>query len=247
MEVQIKVVIPTKGRPDTICTPHYFANTIVCCSQSELPIYREHNPDFEYCAHPDSVIGIGPKRMWMYKKFGSLFMIDDDIKGLLRMTSKKGESAKITPELAYELIQNCGNIAKLCGAYLFGFNNWVRPEHYHGHEPYSMTGYINGAGLGMLEGADKLFFSDRIKTGHDYFVSALNAHFYRIAFIDRRFSLKQDSFANSIGGCADVRTKEVEENDFKVLEEYFGNAIRKKKGGNSLIKHEFSKSLIIPF
>lgn len=244
---KIEVVIPTKGRADIISTHKYISNSIVCVSQSEHGLYKEKNPDMEICIHPDSVIGLPAKRQWIYEKFKNVFMADDDLKGIRRTTCKPRESDKIGPELAYEIIQNCGNLAALCGAYLFGFSNWPRPEHYHGHEPYSMTGFINGAGLGMIEGAKELKFNGSIKASQDYWIAGLNAHHYRKAFIDRRYCMSQSSFGDNIGGCAGVRTNEAEEQDYKLLKMYFGSAIRLKKQGNTLLKHKFSKKIVIPF
>lgn len=246
-EVTVKIIIPSNGRAKLITTHNYIINAIVCVAESELAEYKEHNPEVEYVTHPDSVIGIANKRQWIYDKFHNVFMMDDDLKGLKNLTSRKGEKGSIAPDQAYWIIQSTANIAKLSGCYLFGYNNFVRPEHYHGQVPFSLTGYINGAGLGMLKGATKLFFNDSIKASQDYWLTGLNAHYYRKAFIDRRFCIYQSSFGDTIGGCSDVRTNQAEEEDFKLLEMYFGDAIQLKKQTNTQLKHQFSKSIRIPF
>lgn len=247
MERQFKIVIPSKGRSAAISSHRYVANSIICVSESELEQYKSFNPDAEFVVHPDSIKGIANKRQWIYDQFGDVFMMDDDLKGLARLTQKKGESAKINPELAYWIIQNAGNLAVMTGCYLFGFNNFVRPEHYHGHTPFAMTGYINGCGLGMVKGATKLKFNDSIKTNNDFYICGLNAFHYRKAFIDKRYCFNQDSFGDNIGGCADVRTNEAEKSDYELLKMFFGNAIKLKTAGNTPAKHAHSKTLEIPF
>lgn len=247
METKVELVIPTKGRANAITSHKYIDNCIICVSKSEHSIYREHNPGAEYSVHPDSVKGIANKRQWIYDKFKNVFMIDDDLKGMSKLTSKAGETSKLSSEQCYWIIQNAANMARLTGCYLFGFSNWPRPEHYHGHTPFTMTGYINGCGLGMLEGAAKLKFNDRIHTNNDFYIAGLNAYFYRKAFIDRRYCFNQDSFGDNIGGCADVRTNEAEEEDYKLLRMYFGSAIKLKKQTAQSTKHKHSKTLEIPY
>lgn len=245
--MEVKVVIPTKGRPKTMFTHRYVANTIICVEERELDIYKEHNPNLEYVAHPNDVVGLGPKREWIYKHFGSVFMIDDDVKGFSRMTQKQGESSHISPELAYDLIQNCANIAKLCGCYLFSFNSLKRPEHYAGHDPFRLTGCMNESAFGLLKGADKLIFDPRITLAYEFFMSGLNAFHYRKAFFDDRYSINQDGFGDDTGGASNLRTLETEKKDLELLIYYFGSAIVPKSETKNKGKHQFSKRLVIPF
>lgn len=45
MVVEVKVVIPTKGRAKTMFAHKYVSNCIICVQESELGIYKEYNPD----------------------------------------------------------------------------------------------------------------------------------------------------------------------------------------------------------
>ena len=179
--MEIKIVIPSKGKAKAITTNKHVANTIVCVSESELPEYKKYNPDQEYVTHSDNLIGLAKKRNWIYHKFKKVFMMDDDLFGLSRMTQKAGETSRIKPDLAYDIIQNAGNIANMMGCYLFSFNRYVVPEHYTGHQPFQMSGVVNGCGVGLLgQGLEKLFFAENIVGSGDFFISGLNAHYYRI-------------------------------------------------------------------
>lgn len=246
--MEVPIVIPTKGRAKAITSHKYVDHSIICVSKSELDEYKQYNPNSEYVVHPDNVIGIAQKRQWIYDKFKDVFMMDDDLKGMARLTQKLKEPQKITSEQAYWIIQNCANLALITGCHVFGFNNFVRPEHYHGHTPFRMTGYINGCGLGLLSGGRKLLkFHDSIKTNNDFYIAGLNAYHYRKAFIDKRYCFNQDSFGDNIGGCADVRTNEAEKQDFELLKMFFGNAVKLKTSGNTRAKHEHSKTMEIPY
>lgn len=246
MERKIKIVIPSKGRAQSIITHRYIDNCIACVAKSELAAYKEHNPDLEFVTHEDSLVGLGPKKQWIYQKFGDVFMVDDDIKGMIRMTVKAKQSGAVPSRLAYELIQNAGNMAALMGCYLFGFNKDIVPKTYKGHEPFKLTGYINGCGMGFLKGS-KLRFNPDLKTNHDYYICALNAYHHRKCFIDKRFAFNQASFANAPGGSSGVRTNEVEKRDYELLVHYFGSAIKRQNHWEFSPKHEYQKTLHIPY
>lgn len=248
MDVTVTIVIPTAGRAAAISTHKYIDNTIICCPESELALYKKHNPKATFDPHPDSIIGIALKRQWIWNKYPNVFMADDDLKGLNRLTVKKGQPSTVPADAAYDIIQNCANLARLTGCYLFGFNPYVVPEHYVGEHPFVMSGYINGCGLGLLDGAQKkLKFNAEIATNNDFYICGLNAFYYRKCFIDYRFSMMQDSFGDNIGGCADVRTRDVEKRDYELLREFFGNAISLKNIGATKAKHAHSKRLTVPY
>lgn len=247
MEQPIKIVVPTKGRPQAICAHKFVSNTIICVEESEHGIYKEHNPDYEFLVHPDSVKGLSPKREWISKKVGSVFMMDDDIKGFSRMSQKQGESSKVSPELAYHVIQWAASMARIMGCYLFGFSKLVNPQHYSGHNPFKMTGTIDECAFGILSGAPKLKIEDKMTLGYEFYMSGINAYHYRKAFFDMRYTPNHASFGDDVGGCANMRTLETEKKDLELLKYYFGNAVQSKVDSGKKGKHQFSKNLIIPF
>ncbi len=247
MEQEVKVVIPSKGRAASMTTHKYVSNAIVCIAESEYETYRDYHPTVEIVTHPDSVVGLMRKREWIYEKFGDVFMFDDDLKGFSRMTQKQREDSKVSPDLAYWIIQNCANMARLTGCYLFSFNKLKRPEFYSGHNPFTLTGCINGCAFGILKGADKLVMDHRITMGYEFYISGLNAFHYRKAFFDNRYCINQDTFGHNIGGASNIRTLDNERNDLNILIESFGSAIVERAKGPKAVKCEFSKYLKIPF
>jgi hypothetical protein len=242
MAIEIKVVIPSAGRASGITTTKYIDKCILCVPESELTIYRQFNPTTEIITHPDDVKGLGNKRNWIYKEFGNVFMVDDDTKGLNRIYKVKNK--KCSPREAYDMIQYAGNIAKMMDCYLFGFNKIPNPLNYKGLKPFPMTGYINGAAIGMLEGS-VLKFSDTVTCNNDVYISLLNAFYHRKCFIDSRFCIMQNSIAKNTGGLSNVRTHNAEEKDIELLKQMFGPVIKVVRKQNSA--KQYNITLKIPF
>jgi hypothetical protein len=192
------------------------------------------------------VKGLGAKRNWITGHFGSVFMVDDDLKGITRLYSTY-RRAQVSADEAYYLIQNVANIANMAGAYLFGFNHNRHVMHFPGHEPFRMSGYINGAAIGILAGS-KLKFSTEIVGANDFYISALNAYHHRMCVMDQRFVPNQESVGKTAGGLGAHRNNDSELNDMKILNRLFGDAIVKKgdfKTGNKSLK--YGRTLKVPY
>ncbi len=248
--MEIAVIIPTHGRAGRVTTLDAVANAKLCVAESQAPAYREHYPRAEFVIHPESVIGLSPKRQWIYEKFGNVFMLDDDVTHCQRvyLHSKKAAAMKLTPEEAYWRIQDNGNLARLAGCYLFGFNKDPNPTHYNPGIPLRLVGFVTGCALGILEGS-KLSFNPRSTAVEDFYISGLNAHYHRKAWIDTRFGFVQKDTFSNVGGQASFRTVETERQDLLFLRECFGDAIRRKipkKAGGST-KSPYGRTIVFPF
>ncbi len=64
---------------------------IICVAESQADLYRQFNPECEIVTHPDDIIGLVPKRNWMAKHFGEIFMLDDDVHAVKNLMAEKGE------------------------------------------------------------------------------------------------------------------------------------------------------------
>ena len=90
--MSLKIVIPSHKRPDKVLSKKLVVNPILCVAESQKGIYQEYNPGVEIVTHPDDVVGLIPKRNWMAKHFGDLFMIDDDVHNFVKLYNELGES-----------------------------------------------------------------------------------------------------------------------------------------------------------
>lgn len=225
--MEIKIVIPSHKRADRISTTRVIDHAIICVPESQKDIYIEANPNNEIVTHPDSVIGLAAKRQWIYEHFKNVFMLDDDITLFKKMYTAEKENYRVSKKQAYDIVQNAGNIAKLTGCYLFGFNKNPNVMMYKPFAPFKMSGYATGCAFGLLEGSAIQFTTKTIAV-EDFFISGLNAYHHRKAFFDMRFNFVQKDTFTNLGGLADFRTSETEKNDTLFLRRMFGSAIRLK-------------------
>lgn len=247
-----KIIIPSKGRSKNVLTTKMVDNAIICVAESEKNEYSIYNTNNEIITHPDDIIGLSNKRNWIRNYFGDVFMLDDDCTMLRRLYTDKNEASKTTPQETYMLIQNIYHCAIDSGAFLFGFNHSNAPMFFNAHKPIQLTGYIPGHAIGVRK-ENKLHFGHSTAV-EDYFISGINAYFYRIIWKDNRFYVVQkDTFCN-VGGLSYYRTMESEKNDTEYLKKMFGDSIQSKKetyktSQNQTIrsKNQYGRSLIINF
>lgn len=93
--MQLRIVIPSHKRHDRVFAKKLVNDPIICVAESQADLYRQFNPDCEIVTHPDDVVGLIPKRNWMAKHFGNLFMLDDDVHACKSICVEKGEPSRI--------------------------------------------------------------------------------------------------------------------------------------------------------
>jgi len=240
----IKIVIQSYKRPKNVISRELVEDPIICVPESQKNDYAEYN-SCEIVTHPDSIKGLPAKKNWMYKHFGSLFMMDDDIK-LIRSNIRE-KNVAINKQEATKQINFLYELSKEMGIYLFGFSTNQRPEFYAGFVPFLLSGQVTGGAYGITEGS-KLWWNEQMKTGEDHWISCLNAYFYRKCLIDERFYLAQQSTFVGGGKLAEYRDNNTELNTFKILRQTFGETIipkvRTKVAKN---KSKFSRTILIRF
>jgi hypothetical protein len=246
--MHVEIVIPSHKRAGRIPTLDLLPSAVVCIPQSQAPEYRAAHPLAQLVLHPDDVLGLQAKRNWMYKHFGNLLMVDDDLTDFRRLYLPAGEPVYIKDEARIlALVQETAYAAKQAGAFLFGFNSNQNPTMYKALNPIQLTGWINGCAQGILAGS-KLWWSTDIKCNCDYWISALNAYHHRIIWRDNRFCFTQKDTFKGAGGQAEFRNMEAEAADFALLKRCFGEAIQEKKDSKlAKRKHQFQKTLKLPF
>jgi hypothetical protein len=244
----MKKVIVSHKKASRVTTPKYVKDCAICVPESQKEEYEKYN-DVEIITHPDSVVGLSPKRQWIVDNIGDCFQLDDDIIGVHRVyTPAKYHKTKLEANEISDYIDDLYHLCLENKFYLFGFNRTSSPVGFTGAEPITFNKYITGGAFGLIK-TDELFFPDYPTfVGEDYWISALNAHFHRRSFIDQRIAF---SFANTeanTGGVADYRTEQKRKKTYLYLKKHFGNAIIPKKVTplkKSIMKYE--KTLKIPY
>ncbi len=246
--MEIQVVVPSHKRADRVSTTLLVPWAKLCVPESQADAYRVANPGIEIIEHPDSIPGLCRKRDWIYRRFGNVLMLDDDLTGFNRLYTEPGEAYEVDPATAYEIIQRTGWTARQVGAYLWGFAHQPNPVTYKSQKPFVLTGYVTGCAMGMLSGS-KLYFDPAVRCNEDYWVSLLNAYYHRRVFKDMRFCwLQKDTFKNR-GGLSEIRNLDVEREDFEYLRRVFGDVVELKKPSSAKksLRHPFEKQISLPY
>lgn len=229
---EIKIVIPSHLRADKVWVAQTALPPEVChivVPASQFAEYREHNPNAQIIAHPDDIRGLSRKRSWIAEKFGDHVQIDDDQVCFTHCEHSVGDKeCKLSPQDAYDVLQRIGNEARDAGCYLFGMAPSPDIRNYSPFVPFKMTGLVVGGTLGWLAGS-KLFMNNNIVSKDDYWLSALNAHFHRKAWIDNRYSSRGEKDFSTKGGTAAIRTQDTEKRDNEILIKHFGTDTFKPK------------------
>jgi hypothetical protein len=226
----------------------------LCVTESEEEAYRKFYPAAEIIVHPDTVVGLAAKRQWIYEKYGDVFMIDDDITAVHRLYMRQ-LGPKLKPSETVKIIQWAGNMARLCGCYLFGFNKNPSPIIYNTFSPIRLSGVVTGCAFGMIRGS-RLRFDPESTAVEDFYISGLNAHFHRKCLIDTRYNFVQDDTFTKRGGQSVHRNMATERKDTIFLRKCFGTAVTlkkdvihsgNKKGVSAASKNPYGRTMKIPF
>lgn len=200
--VDVTIVCPSHGRAGEVGAFKTFGpDLLLCVAESQAPLYRAAHPDARLDLHPDSIKGLGPKVKWMNEKYGAYFRVDDDAGAMIDHTSG---GAKITDfAFARGLVYRLADMAEQMGCFMFGFTELARPVYYSGHQPFKLTGEIEGGKCGFLPGS-RIWWPDDIAFVDDIWACGLNAYYHRKCVKDMRYGLP--TVVGQKGGLANVRT-----------------------------------------
>lgn len=241
---QVTKVIRTHGRAGQVHTLDVFPDAVLCVSESQLPLYREHYPKAEYLVHGDDVVGLAPKMQWMMEQVDEFVSLDDDIAKMVSMFHAD-QPKPLDPDHAAEVVDRTADHCREMGAYMFGWAQFGVPAMMQPHRPFRLRGIVGGHAMGLLAGHD-LYVHPDANVVDDYWLSALNAYKHRMVFVDERYYL-QHSFMGMPGGLSDHRTLEVEKEATALLRRTFGSAIAVKSKNPIKQKHQHERSLRVPW
>lgn len=198
-----KIVIPSHKRADRVITAGILKSPIICVAKSQGEEYRRNNPDCEIVCHPDDLIGLIPKRNWMAKYFGDIFMLDDDISKVFinYRTEDDTENSTRNPVFIERIIMNLYDIAVMSGVHLFGFANLTSPVQFQEFDFLTLRRAITGCSYGMLRN-DYLVWNENMKVKEDLWISCLAKYYDRRVLVDLRYTfVQQKTMVNRGGAC----------------------------------------------
>lgn len=232
---ELKIVIPSHKRHDRVMCKKLVLNPIICVEESQEEIYRRYNPDCEIVTHPDEIKGLIPKRNWMAKYFGDVFMLDDDVTVLKRLFVERGENCALRdPQQITGIIHDLYDMACVLDISLFGFGNKTTPMMYDEFSWYSLSNTITGCSYGVRNGqSEDVWWNEELKLKEDFWISCWMKYKERRILTDQRYSFTQKGTFASSGGLASIRNQAEEQRSILLMRKYFGEAIQLKGKGNN--------------
>ncbi len=231
--MSLPIVIPSHKRHDKVFAKKLVLNPIICVAESQADLYRQYNPDCEIVTHPDDVIGLIPKRNWMARHFGELFMIDDDVHAVKNLVVEKGEPGVIRdPERVTEIINSLYELACMLDVHLFGFTSRISPVMYDESGFYSLSKMITGCSYGVRYNKN-VWWNEEIKLKEDFWISCYMKYKERRILTDLRYNFSQKSTFVNAGGLAAFRNQEEERRSILFIKKNFGDSIQLKGATNN--------------
>ena len=231
--MSLPIVIPSHKRHDKVFAKKLVLNPIICVAESQADLYRQFNPECEIVTHPDDVIGLIPKRNWMAKHFGELFMIDDDVHAVKNLVVEKGEPGVIRdPEKVTEIINSLYELACMLDVHLFGFTSRISPVMYDESGFYSLSTMITGCSYGVRYNKN-VWWNEEIKLKEDFWISCYMKYKERRILTDLRYNFSQKSTFVNAGGLAAFRNQEEERRSILFIKKNFGDSIQLKGATNN--------------
>ena len=231
--MSLPIVIPSHKRHDKVFAKKLVLNPIICVAESQADLYRQYNPDCEIVTHPDDVIGLIPKRNWMARHFGELFMIDDDVHAVKNLVVEKGEPGVIRdPERVTEIINSLYELACMLDVHLFGFTSRISPVMYDESGFYSLSKMITGCSYGVRYNKNG-WWNEEIKLKEDFWISCYMKYKERRILTDLRYNFSQKSTFVNAGGLAAFRNQEEERRSILFIKKNFGDSIQLKGATNN--------------
>ena len=229
----IKIVIPSHKRADSVLTLKLVPSAILCVAESQKDEYRRCNPNTEIVTHPDSVIGLVPKRNWMVGHFGELFMLDDDLTTFKKLYVDKGEG-QIVKDKAFilEKIEFLYQMAAMLGVHLFGFANKCTPIQYDGFKWFSLSQPVTGRAYGVI-GNENTKWDENFTLKEDFMISCAIKYRERKILTDNRFCFEQKATMVNGGGLAAIRSQQSERENVMRLRQYYGECVQMKGSGTN--------------
>ena len=229
----LRIVIPSHKRHDRVFAKKLVNDPIICVAESQADIYREYNPDCEIVTHPDSIIGLIPKRNWMARHFGDIFMLDDDVHACKTLYAEKGESARVKDKNRItKIITDLHEIAEMMDVHVFGFTSRISPVMYDETGFLSLSKMITGCSYGVRYNKN-VWWNEELRLKEDFWISCYVKYKERRILTDLRYNFEQkNTFVNS-GGLSAIRNQEEERRSILFIRKGFGEAIQLKGSTNN--------------
>lgn len=229
--MNIKYVVPSYKRADSITTLDYLSKAVAVVAESEWDDYVKKNAHINqerFIKCPDDFQGKGKPRVlnWildnLFDDCDVLIELDDDIHAYMAHV-KNGKDRVLDEEEVYEIFENNSRLAIEWGCGMWGLNVNSDPLSYDEFVPFRLHAYIDGGTVGHVV-KNELRYDESLSVKEDVDFFLQNLKKYHKALRVEKYWIDKESFTN-FGGANAIRNSELEKEQFKRMQAKWGSKI----------------------
>lgn len=238
--LDLKVVIPSKGRSQTILEESLvlFPEALVTVDEAEVDDYLKVLPESQVVAHPGrkELPNLASIHNWIHEHIEaeSIVTADDDMLSVTCLVGWRPRRYR-DPVVVRQLLESSAICARDAGCGMFGYNLSPSPKFFKPDTPFRLNvgigqvhGYIRGHGLRWDQQLQ--FFGDM-----DVTLSSLIKH--RIIWSDQRWLFVGRRLTNA-GGLSGQRSMEAYAAAQARVDEKWGQYLKHSKGKDGEISRD---------
>lgn len=183
---------------------------------------------------PDEIKGITPTRNYILEQETDkhIVQIDDDVEYFFRFEGVK--TYKIFDRGRIKLLfENMFVMAEDLGTNLWGLQLATDPKFYREYSPFSFGSIVVANLFGMINDGQR--FDERFIVKEDYDYSLQSLYKHRRILKNQKYGVKVKHLFNS-GGVVSYRSKETEENAYKLLLKKWGRRIVRRNNNKNFVR-----------
>lgn len=237
--MNISVNAPSYKRPNRVKTLEYIPFCKIWVDEGEAEAYRKGNPGANIVACPKGVQGnLCRVRNYILEqefKAGAdvVLIIDDDLDAIERYEARDGYGywrRKIETDEILGFLEKYSRVAMELGAKFWGLNCNSDAMSFRHYTPFSTNAYIGGPFQCFLKG-NRCKYDEALPLKEDYDMTLQQLNLERVVLRVNgyHYICEQSTIP---GGCAAIRNREREEQQFNALQAKWGSAIVKRDKSN---------------
>lgn len=237
--MKISINAPSYKRPDNVKTLEYIPTCRIWVDQAEAEEYKKGNPGADIVACPPGVQGnlCRVRNYILEQEFTRgadvVLIIDDDLKAIERYEVQNGYAytrRKLETEEILPFIEKYSIMAQDLGAKFWGLNCNADSMSYRQYTPFATAVYIGGPFQCFLKG-NRCKYDESLPLKEDYDMTLQQLNLERVVLrLNMYHYLCEQSTIK--GGCAAIRNREREKQQFDALQAKWGGAIVRRDKTN---------------
>lgn len=234
--MQISVNSPSYRRPNAVKTLSYLPFCRIWVDEGEAEAYQKGNPGAEIIACPKGVQGnVARIRNYILDKefergMDAVLLLDDDISCIERYEYRDGYAynrVKVEADDFFEFLEKYTLMAQELGVKEWGVNCNSDAMSYRQYTPFSMSGVFLGGPFQCFLKGNRCRYDEELplKEDYDMVIQQYNLERKILRVNYYHYICEQSTIP---GGCAAIRNREKEEQQFRALQSKWGGADCKK-------------------